>query len=870
MRIEKTNLSKKVCGLFIIALFTFGVANAQVPEEEQFQDYGLDIEVYGNVIEDETFMDVAETNLEVNVKIKQEIINSGYRFKWYVPSYLGGIFIKEEELIPSETNPAHNVGVKFLISSRTLAIDEDSLYGRFAKGRLTFKFKLVTDENYPAYSGSCSCNCNCHCGQKILIGTREIDFYKTFDHPHILQPGDTLRNKIEGIDCIGLGQIVTFSIEPWVSLKDAQFIGFDSVYWNIDNFSDELEYLYYSTDRSSVTFKVNEYFLDNEMKLEATMGKKNWNNGHPTHKIERELGVEPADPDLRWIYFDVETQAEVENVINWEEGLCVPYSHQTLAIKIDNYFSDVKYTWEELGGWTNTGKYEVGKDGIMFISDIVFGLEPKKIILRTKGDCYTKIFSLQINRELSEGINEILTNGTCFVTNTTTILSVPDIGENVILYWEKIEGENWSFVNGVKTGISVLVNVGTTPAIFSVQSICEKGIITTPKLHIVPEMPLEIFGPNCVEVNDPVTYNVDIDPLQNTKSYNWIHPGFNNITGNHNAQTGITNTTGNSIQLKLTKPALMDFIKVQAVGVQGCPHSGWTSENFKVGLMPNEIERIEDPICLNYGAAGDVTFTAIVEETADGTTYLWNIPQGFGIPKNVTADNNGYYPTGNLPYIKVSQSKDAAGPFKVRVKAITSCFKENQAPWVDYDFDVEPVFVYIPGDFEPWLFGYWSGDLTIEPTDLPNVKSIKWYLNNVHQPLCDGLYGWFGAFIPGQSLRLEVIIGECEVIQEVELPLNSSSSSVIGNGNTNIELDNYLIDNSFNIYPNPASNNITVILPQDNSSNVFLLSLDGKMLKNEQRNSSEFIMDLYGIQPGFYYLCILQGKQKYVKKIIIE
>ena len=167
----------------------------------------------------------------------------------------------------------------------------------------------------------------------------------------------------------------------------------------------------------------------------------------------------------------------------------------------------------------------------------------------------------------------------------------------------------------------------------------------------------------------------------------------------------------------------------------------------------------------------------------------------------------------------------------------------------------------------------WMGPVTIIPDDLDNVESIKWYLNNVHDSKFDNSYGWAGVFTLMSVLRIEVIIeGGCNISQEYVLSNNKSSA--IGNGNIILENENLYDNNSIAydviIYPNPANDNITVKLPNEGSSYVFLMNLDGKLIKNENKSSSEFELDLSSVHQGTYIIYIMQGKNKFSKKIVVN
>jgi hypothetical protein len=74
---------------------------------------------------------------------------------------------------------------------------------------------------------------------------------------------------------------------------------------------------------------------------------------------------------------------------------------------------------------------------------------------------------------------------------------------------------------------------------------------------------------------------------------------------------------------------------------------------------------------------------------------------------------------------------------------------------------------------------------------------------------------------------------------------------------------------AINVYPNPAKDNITIILPEGNSNMVFTLyDMQGKALIKQDINNNKDVVDISRLAAGIYLYNLTYGKQDYKGKVV--
>lgn len=105
------------------------------------------------------------------------------------------------------------------------------------------------------------------------------------------------------------------------------------------------------------------------------------------------------------------------------------------------------------------------------------------------------------------------------------------------------------------------------------------------------------------------------------------------------------------------------------------------------------------------------------------------------------------------------------------------------------------------------------------------------------------------------------------------IALNGQDSTALG------ELENYStlskheisLNREIKVYPNPASDILTIELGYTNSSDYFLYNLNGQLIESGHiSGNSKVKIDLSRIDPGFYFMQLINPQYKFNYKIVVE
>jgi hypothetical protein len=80
------------------------------------------------------------------------------------------------------------------------------------------------------------------------------------------------------------------------------------------------------------------------------------------------------------------------------------------------------------------------------------------------------------------------------------------------------------------------------------------------------------------------------------------------------------------------------------------------------------------------------------------------------------------------------------------------------------------------------------------------------------------------------------------------------------NGNT--------LSNSFTIYPNPSTNNLTIETLQ--RSDIEILNIEGQLIKSLAANNNKTIVDISALAKGMYFVKVKTDKGVVVRKFVKE
>jgi len=87
---------------------------------------------------------------------------------------------------------------------------------------------------------------------------------------------------------------------------------------------------------------------------------------------------------------------------------------------------------------------------------------------------------------------------------------------------------------------------------------------------------------------------------------------------------------------------------------------------------------------------------------------------------------------------------------------------------------------------------------------------------------------------------------------------------------TSIENNTLLNTATFNLFPNPSSNSITITTENfENNFTIHIYDITGRLVKSEKENAGkETAIDISSIESGIYFLSVTDGKQTTTKKFI--
>ena len=163
---------------------------------------------------------------------------------------------------------------------------------------------------------------------------------------------------------------------------------------------------------------------------------------------------------------------------------------------------------------------------------------------------------------------------------------------------------------------------------------------------------------------------------------------------------------------------------------------------------------------------------------------------------------------------------------------------------------------------------------------LPNIKELQ-SLNNelatspsVFSPYFNNLgvhFYWSSTSLPNQTTKAWYWSTQYG-ITTYDVKTNSNYVICV-RGNPTLAVKQETLHSSIKIYPNPASNYVSIFFPNPIfSAKIELADTLGKVIINKQIkiNSSEYRLDTEGISDGIYYLSVLNGNKKDTFKIIIK
>ena len=723
--------------------------------------------------------------------------------RWYV---YGGI----EKVSESATH------LTFRSASGTTYNDK---YSKYAYGQVQLSATL-SDQTV----ADCECATMCN-----PTRTANLFVYKRFDFS---------ANHIIGPDCVLPGDSVTFSVEPWLTLYPTLQLDTAAYFWDIP-IALQASPLYYSSDKSSVTFVVSDSIENKTIK--CSIGRLNYADGQLP--IEKTLSNDVADPiiTLGGVPFDPETHS-----------VCLPFGVDSVDLVVTNASPELEYSWN-LRAWdyrpfTNNGS----------LNRVAPLRNAQNITLSVLNGCSDKQYYYNINRTLTEGYNQIVTKADLDTTNCLsgssvelTILNADD--QSSFVWSVSSTDSNWQLTK--KNGqVSNMLQIGNGSAVVSVYSAECGGTVLQKTFYAAPYGLGYISGAVCIAPNDSVTELTYSITASRATTFEWQFPSSWTLLGSDTLSTIHLRSDG----------MYADTIKVRALG---CKSTAWSTILPQITYAPSGFTHT----CVNVDTAGIATFTAIDNPNKTTSSYYrWNIPNAL----------TGYSGSGNFTtsskQISVATKGDI-GVYPITISYLYSC--ENGTTYVSATDSViiEPATLLemTTNTSRIKTIGFDEDYYYSTPEE---TTKIRWYFQSFDDA---GLYAENDYYevniVKGTVGNDNFTVGTVWCVIDIagcKTVLSFSWDDNVG-GNKSLSISSNEEENedplSATVTPNPASDVLYVELSKEyEHQHVRLIDPNGKSILRKNFSGRNATIDISSIPNGMYVVEVSGDGQKIATKQLIR
>lgn len=678
-------------------------------------------------------------------------------------------------------------------------------YSLYAKGRLTL---TAVKETTPVPEGCEECLAGIVCNPNY---TYSLNIYKTFDWSG---------NAIVGDKCAQAGDSITFSVAPWVSMYQPNDVGFDTYEWDIPE-SLNASKLYYSADKSSVTFVASEKIEGQVIK--ARMGKYN-------------IDANNQEPLTLTLSNDI-PKPEIDGMSS-NDTYCLPVSTQSASFIVTNASPGAKYIWD-MRTWDILSLSANG-DTVTF--------RPRNneqvVQLQVEGGCTAQSYLYQINRSLTS--DATIENGYgdpyCLPAGKSVELSVDSIPDGTSLKW-KIEGDGWDLPETEKNKAKPKVTTGTGPATVTVYSSNCPTPELTATLNIEPQKPANIDGPACLTFGESETLTYSVAAVDNAAQYEWSYPSTWTVSGADNQNTITLISDGQTA----------DSVKVRAIG---CNESEWSKLAVKMDYpAPKGISIISD--CLNPGLSTDVQLEVVPPDgVSDDASYEWTIVDSLKVESKREGKTVVFNTMGHI------------GNFVVEVKVSGSCGTGSE---------FTDTITIVPGFTLYTEIRRTKREIGIEQ-ELEGVVNYTWYVGGKYRS--SGQYDSYVDITPSSSWGDYFYEGSAYVIvhfengcyAKAEIPWNEKQiqqlADEVGNNKSLSLADGN--ESVMKVSPNPTSGDVQVSFSTPEERRIAIISLNGEIVLSTKVSETVNSISLAGVAPGLYSVVAIDSESKYYSKLLVK
>lgn len=649
------------------------------------------------------------------------------------------------------------------------------------------------------------------CAQSI-----HFDVNKTFvQHPPIIGP-----------TCIHIGDTVTYSICPILSVNLNAEIGQDTYYWttyhttapHYDTLPNGSDYtgvptgfteIYRSSDGSSITYLVGATYTGGTIK--CRLGACNANGTSTESSLT--LGLAAVAP----------TVTVDGNSYTLGSTACIPTATSPITLT-----SSVSGNWStDNNAWT----FNSNQSTVIGATSVTLnmGQSTGKVFLTTFGNCAEpRVDTIIIGRNLGAPFSIISsTKDTCIdpSTNPTFSLTGGDLG-NASVDWTISPSTGWTITGGGRG--SVITTAAASNAVSTLISASLDGCSgsVSVNVNVRPVIADTIAGPKCITQGDVTTKTYSIPAVLNAVSYTWS-----------NTATGWSGTsTTNSITYTPSGTSV-GTISVVANSATDCSSAPVTVATNFIPLAPT-------PITIHCITVGDTGTTVISVPLDPSLTYSWTISSNTGTIIGGQGTNSiTVHTLGNLGIdtVSVTASNGTCLPSPATTK---------------YDTLRNPYSIFLFTGATPNFFLV-SG---------ASASFVTWHITTKHGAVAgSGSSGTLSLDDPAYASTVywaDIIDANgCEFWA-------SGTSSTLGVGP---EARPALGDDAI-LYPNPASNVVNISLPSaKGATQIAIVNGEGKPLYNNSINTTSASINTSQWANGTYTVILISEEgTKTTKKLIIS
>ncbi|WP_170064435.1 T9SS type A sorting domain-containing protein [Polaribacter glomeratus] len=278
-----------------------------------------------------------------------------------------------------------------------------------------------------------------------------------------------------------------------------------------------------------------------------------------------------------------------------------------------------------------------------------------------------------------------------------------------------------------------------------------------------------------------------------------------------------------------------------------------TTNNLFTNLVPVNVEVAFSKAVSGFKKADIVLENAVVASfsTTNSQSYqLTLVPKSQGffsitIPANIAVD-------ANSNQNEISNTLEFVFDLSKPIITAISLDKNESSTWFLITFN-EEVLNVDSADFE--LVGLASTDLEI--AEITAISNAQYKI---------------------QLANLNTKIGVISLQTTASNNIRDKSNNALVNAtfeayflnNEVLTVNDVTLEKNISIFPNPAKNNINIILDKGEVNQIILYDLSGKKIVEKHIRQQKMILDIKKVKTGIYFLSIVSDQGNFMKKIIIN